>query len=107
MRIIRKPNPRMMQRKGIITKLDEKKNQENALKWLLLGLQLAQRVSNLLPLTEQNILHIPNLKNELVKCFVFTQKKSQDTKEIVLPIDEPIEELLKDGFLLETGPSIF
>lgn len=76
----------------------EKKYQENARKWLLLGFQLAQRVSDLLPLTEQNIEYIPNLKNELVKCFVFTQKKSQGTKEMVLPIDEPIEELLKDGF---------
>jgi len=76
----------------------EKKYQENARKWLLLGFQLAQRVSDLLPLTEQNIQYIPNLKNELVKCFVFIQKKSQGTKEMVLTIDEQIEELLNDGF---------
>jgi len=81
----------------IINTTLEKKYQENARKWLLLGFQLAQRVSDLLPLTEQNIHYIPNLKNELVKCFVFIQKKSQGTKEIVLPIDEQIEELIKDG----------
>ncbi|MGY5352007.1 tyrosine-type recombinase/integrase [Wenyingzhuangia sp. IMCC45533] len=69
----------------------------NARKWLLLGLQIAQRVSDLLPLTEDNIKHHPDLDGELTKCFVFTQKKSQDTKEIVIPIDEVIEEIIKDG----------
>ena len=70
----------------------------NARKWFLLGLQMAQRVSDLLPLTENNIKYHPDLDGELTKCFVFTQKKSQNTKEIVIPIDEVIEEILKDGF---------
>lgn len=70
----------------------------NARKWFLLGLQMAQRVSDLLPLTENNIKYHPDLDGELTKCFVFTQKKSQDTKEIVIPIDEVIEEILDDGF---------
>jgi len=76
----------------------EKKHLENARKWLLLGLQLAQRVSDLLPLTDRNIQYIPNLKNELVKCLVLIQKKSQNTKEIIIPINNELEELLKDGF---------
>jgi|GEM_PF-1777801 len=70
----------------------------NARKWFLLGLQMAQRVSDLLPLTEDNIKYHPDLDGELTKCFVFTQKKSQNTKEIVIPIDEVIEEIIKDGF---------
>lgn len=69
----------------------------NARKWFLLGLQVAQRISDLLPLTEDNIKYHPDLDGELTKCFVFTQKKSQDTKEIVIPIDEVIEEIIKDG----------
>ncbi len=75
-----------------------KKHLINARKWLLLGFHLAQRVCDLLPLTEKNILHIPNLNNDLVKCLVFIQKKSHGTKEILIPIDHKIEELLKDGF---------
>jgi integrase len=70
----------------------------NARKWFLLGLELAQRVSDLLPLTENNIHYISNLEGKLVKCFVFLQEKSQETKEIIMPIDETIENILKDGF---------
>jgi integrase len=70
----------------------------NARKWFLLGLELAQRVSDLLPLTENNIHYISNLENELVKCFVLLQKKSHETKEIIIPIDEAIENIIKDGF---------
>jgi len=71
---------------------------ENTRKWFLLGLQLAQRVSDLLPITKNNIQYVNNLDNELVKCLVFNQKKSQGTKEIVIPFDEELEEILKDGF---------
>ncbi|SHH45717.1 phage integrase SAM-like domain-containing protein [Wenyingzhuangia marina] len=69
----------------------------NTRKWFLLGLQVAQRISDLLPLTEYNIQYHPDLDHNLTKCFVFTQKKSQNTKEIVIPIDEVIEEIIKDG----------
>ncbi|MDO6736504.1 tyrosine-type recombinase/integrase [Wenyingzhuangia sp. 2_MG-2023] len=69
----------------------------NTRKWFLLGLQMAQRVSDLLPLTEDNIKYHPDLDGELTKCFVFTQKKSQNTKEIVIPIDEVIEQIIKNG----------
>lgn len=69
----------------------------NARKWFLLGLQVAQRISDLLPLTEFNVQYHPDLDQNLTKCFVFTQKKSQNTKEIVIPIDEVIEEIIKDG----------
>lgn len=71
---------------------------ENTRKWFLLGLQLAQRVSDLLPITENNIQYVNNLEGVLTKCLVFKQKKSQGTKEIVIPFDEEIEEILKDGF---------
>ena len=71
---------------------------KNTRKWFLLGLQLAQRVSDLLPITENNIQYVNNLDGELVKCLVFNQKKSQETKEIVIPFDEELEEVLKDGF---------
>lgn len=71
---------------------------KNARKWFLLGLEIAQRVSDLLPLTENNIYYLNNLNNELVKCLVFYQKKSQETKEIIITFDEVIEDILKDGF---------
>lgn len=71
---------------------------QNTRKWFLLGLELAQRVSDLLPLTENDIHYVTNLENELVKCFVFYQKKSKKTKEIIIPIDNVIENILKDGF---------
>lgn len=71
---------------------------ENARKWFLLGLQLAQRVSDLLPISENNIQYVNNLDGELVKCLVFNQKKSKETKEIVIPFDEELEEALKNGF---------
>lgn len=71
---------------------------KNARKWFLLGLQLAQRVSDLLLITENNIQYVNNLDGKLIKCFVFNQKKSQETKEIVIPFDEELEEILKDGF---------
>lgn len=79
----------------------------NARKWLLLGLQLAQRVSDILPLNESNIHYVNNLKGELVKCLVFTQKKSQGTKEMIVPIDTEIEAIIKDGFPHKITPQRF
>lgn len=79
----------------------------NARKWLLLGLQLAQRVSDLLPLNEKNIQHVNNLEGELIKCLVFNQKKSQGTKEIIIPLDDEIEEIIKDGFPRKISPQRF
>jgi len=79
----------------------------NTRKWLLLGLQLAQRVSDLLPLNENNIHYVNNLEGELVKCLVFTQKKSQGTKEMIVPIDKEIEAIIKDGFPHKIAPQRF
>ncbi len=71
---------------------------QNARKWLLLGLQMAQRISDLLPLNENNIHYVNDLDGILTKCLVFTQKKSQGTKEMIIPIDSEIETIIKDGF---------
>ena len=59
---------------------------------------MAQRVSDLLPITTNNIKFVNNLDNELTKCLVFNQKKSQGTKEIIIPFDEELENVLKNGF---------
>ncbi len=80
---------------------------ENARKWFLLGLQLAQRVSDLLPITTNNIKFVTNLDSELIKCLVFNQKKSQGTKEIIIPFDEELEKVLKNGFPIKISSQRF
>lgn len=63
----------------------------NARRWLLLGCQIGQRGTDLLRLTNENIV----TRNEL-ECIELTQQKTG--KKILIPILDKTKELLKDGF---------
>lgn len=75
-----------------------KPHHETARQWFLLGIEIAQRVSDLLRLNESNIEYLENLEKEKTKCLIFKQKKSQETNEIIIPFNNKLEQLLKNGF---------
>lgn len=63
----------------------------NARKWLLLGCEIGQRVSDLKKVNEKNVVDYEGMRF----LVIHTQKTK---KEVIIPIVGRIEEILKDGF---------
>ncbi len=64
---------------------------ENARRWLLIGCNIGQRVSDLLVLSDKNI--VERYGHEMIEL---RQKKTG--KDVTIPIFDEVKELIKDGF---------
>ncbi len=72
----------------------ENKKLNNAKKWLLLGCEIGQRVSDLLNLTEKNVSVYRNQPNR--KIITLTQQKTN--KKVIIPLSTEAMNIINDSF---------